>query len=537
VQHLLEQTHGVASLLAHVSADASARSGIRDGSMRVVDAVEQRGPVATRVRHLSDRLTHAHPAALVLAAAIVVWIATFAVLVVRRQDRFWSVDFDMGIYDQAVWLLAHGHDFITVRGLPVFGHHGTFAFYLLAPASWLGAGVDFLNVLQVTVLALGAVPLYLLGRDRGLHPWAAAALGVAFLLHPALQFLGWELFHPETMAVTPLLCAYLCATRRSWGWFAGWAVLAVSWKEDVALAVIALGLVIAFRPRRTPADRRAGLIAAGLALVYFVLVTQLLLPEVSGYPPHYENLYSGVGGSPGGVVETAFTDPGVITGKVGSSETADFAWKLLAPFGLTALLSPGALLMGLPQFGIDAIADPSWTRSISYHYAALPLAAIAVAAVEGVAFLVRRIGRAARWAIPAFVLACAFVTTLAWGPSPIGAQYDEGWWPPSTDTRLDAKRAAIDLVPDDASVSAVYTFVPQLSGREHIYTFPNPWRPSNWGYRDRDTHDPRDVDWLVIDRGALGVDEHVLLDQILSTEDWKVVEDDDGIVVAHRTDD
>jgi uncharacterized membrane protein len=440
----------------------------------------------------------------------------------------------MGIYDQAIWLLAHGHDFITVRGLPVFGHHGTFAFFLLAPASWLGAGADFLNVLQVTVLALGAVPLYLLGRDRGLAPWAAAAVGGAFLLHPASQFLGWELFHPETMAITPLLCAYLCATRRSWGWFAGWVVLAVAWKEDVALAVIMLGLVIAFRPRHTAADRRAGLLTAGLALLFFLCVTQLLLPAVSGHPAHYENLYSGVGGSPAGVLDTALRDPGAITSRIGSSETGDFAWRLLAPFGLTAVLSPGALLIGLPQFGIDAIADPAWTRMIHYHYAALPLAAIAIAAVEGVAFLVRRIGGPTRWVIPTFVLCCALVTTVAWGPSPIGAAYDAGWWPPASDSRLDAKRAAVDLVRDDESVSAVFTFVPQLSGREHIYTFPNPWRPSNWGFRDRDTHDPRDVDWIVVDRAALGTSDRLLLEQILSIEDWEIVQDRENVVVARR---
>jgi uncharacterized membrane protein len=502
--------------------------------MRPVDvATEERAGTFARVR---ARIADAPPASHALAGAIAIWIITFAVLVVRRQDRFWSVDFDMGIYDQAVWLLAHGHDFITVRGLPVFGHHGTFAFYLLAPASWLGAGPNFLNILQVMVLALGAVPLYVLGRDRGLQPWGAAALGGAFLLHPALQFLGWELFHPETMAITPLLCAYVAAERRSWGWFAGWAVLAVSWKEDVALAMVVLGLVIALRPRHTAADRKAGLITAGLALGFFLVVTQLVLPTVSGHPAHYENLYSGVGGSPGGIFDTALHDPGEITSRIGSAETGEFAWKLLAPFGLTALAGPFALLIGLPQFGLDALSDPSWTRSISYHYAALPLAAIALAAVEGVAFLVRRIGGVTRVVIPTFVLVCALVSTLAWGPSPIGAEYDQGWWPPATDDRLDAKRAAVDLVPDDASVSAVYTFVPQLSDRERIYTFPNPWRPSNWGYKDQDQHNPRDVDWIVVDRAALGVTDHLLLDKVLSDEDWKIVMDDDNIVVARRLD-
>jgi uncharacterized membrane protein len=501
--------------------------------MRVVTSTVTPG-IASRTLQRLQRLRQPHPAAIALGAAIAIWVVTFSLLVIRRQDHFWSVDFDMGIYDQAVWLLARGHDFITVRGLPVLGHHATFGFYLFAPASWLGAGPNFLNVVQVTVLALGAVPLYLLGRHRSLSPWAAAALATAFLLHPALQFLGWELFHPESIAITPLLCAYLCAVRRSWGWFAGWAILAVSFKEDLALVLVVLGLVIAFRPRHLPGDRRAGLITAGVALLWFVAVTQLLLPLVSGHPAHYENLYSGVGGSPSGVVETAFRDPGEITSRVLSSESGEFAWKLLAPFGLMGLLAPGALLLGLPQFGADVLSDASWTREITFHYAAIPLAAIAIASVEAVAFVVRRIGRVTRWLVPAIVLACALASTLAWGPSPVGAEYDRGWWPPATDTRLDAKRAAIDAVPDDASVSAAYTFVPQLSRREKIYTFPNPWRASNWGYQDRDTDDPADVDWIAVDRASLGVEDQQLLEQILGNGSWRVVRERDDVLVAKR---
>jgi uncharacterized membrane protein len=475
-----------------------------------------------------------HPAAIALGVLVAVWIVTFAVLVVRRQDRFWSVDFDMGIYDQAVWLLARGHDFITVRGLPVFGHHATFGLYLFAPASWLGAGPDFLNVAQVSVLALGAVPLYLLARHRALSPWAAATLGAAWLLHPALQFLGWELFHPETIAITPLLCAYLCATRRSWGWFAAWSIVAVSFKEDIALVVIVLGLVIALRPHRERGDRRVGLVTAGLAALWFLAATQLLLPTVSGHPAHYEALYQGVGGSPSGILDTAIHDPGEITSRFVTSESGEFAGKLLAPFGLTALLAPGLLLLGLPQFGIDVVSDASWTREIMYHYAAIPLAAVAIAAVEGIAFAVRRVGGVSRWLLPAFVLACAIASTLAWGPSPVGAEYDKSWWPPASDTRLDAKRAAIDAIPDDASVSAVYTFVPHLSRRERIYTFPNPWRPSNWGFEDQDTDDPRDVDWLAIDRLALGPEDTALLDRILSNGNWVVVEKRDDVLLARR---
>ena len=490
---------------------------------------ENRDGTARRARYAIERGVGVHPAALGLVAVVAAWIVTFGVLVVRRHDRFWDVDFDMGIYDQAIWLLAHGREFITVRGLPVFGHHGTFSLLLFVPAYWLGAGANFVNVVQVVVLALGAIPLYLLARERAIAPWGAAALGTAFLLHPALQFFSWELFHPETIAITPLLCAYLCSVRRSWGWFAFWTLLAISSKEDVAIAVAALGLIVALR-----GDRRIGLATAGLAAVWFVLVSQVMLPVVSGHPAHYESLYSGVGGSPTGILETAFTDPGNLTSRIWSAESGEFAWKLTAPFGLTPILAPVPLLMGLPQFLLDAVSDVAWTRAITYRYAALPLAAIALAMVEGVAFLGRRLGRLAAFTAPALVLACALAGTLAWGPSPVGAEYRRGWWPPPTDPRLEAKEAAIATIPDDAAVSATYTLVPHLSHRVEIYTFPNPWRGHNWGYRDRDMRDPSTVDWIVVDRQTLGPDDRALLASLLDAGKFTRVYDGDDLIVARR---
>lgn len=470
-----------------------------------------------------------HPAVLALAVLTATWVVTFSVLVVRRHHGFWDVDFDMGIHDQAIWLLAHGRGFITVRGLDVFGHHFTPDYFLLVPAYWLGAGPDFLNVVQVCALALAVVPLYLIARERSLTPWAASVVGGAFLLHPATQFFSWELFHPEMLGITPLLCAYLCSVRKSWRWFAFWCVLAVSCKEDLALAVIALGILVTFR-----GERRVGLVTVGLASLYFGVVVFVVIPAINGGSHLAEGFLSGVGGTPGGIIHTTFTDPGNITSRLLSSETSSFAWKLVFPFGLFSLLAPGVLLLGLPQFLIDALADVSWMRVITFHYAALPIAALALGVVEGVAFAGRRFGQVARTAAPIVVLACAVYGTIAWGPSPVGAEYKKGWWPPSVDTRIKAERAAVALVPDGASVSAVYGLVPQLTHRPEIYSFPNPWRPRNWGVVGTPTRDPRRVDWLVLDRRVLSPDDVALLDSILASKKFRIVFERDDLLVARR---
>ena len=84
-------------------------------------------------------------------------------------------------------------------------------------------------------------------------------------------------------------------------------------------------------------------------------------------------------------------------------------------------------------------------------------------------------------------------------------------------------------------MSAVYGLVPQLSHRAEIYTFPNPWRSSNWGVEGSPTRDPRRVDWLVIDRTVVTAPADIaLLQSILDNGNFRIVFDRDELLVARR---
>src|SRR5919202_1952187 len=109
----------------------------------------------------------------------------------------------------------------------------------------LGAGPEFLLAVQVAAQASGAVAVYLLARDRLADRWLGVVLAAVLLLNPTYQFLAWEFFHPDALAVAPVLFAYWAARAQRWRWFAVAAVLAVACKEDVALVVAAMGVVIA----------------------------------------------------------------------------------------------------------------------------------------------------------------------------------------------------------------------------------------------------------------------------------------------------
>ena len=260
----------------------------------------------------------------------------------------------------------------------------------------------------------------------------------------------------------------------------------------------------------------------------------MLFPAINGGSVHSDGLYQGVGGNARGMVSTLFDDPGRITSRLFGPDSGSYLWQLLAPFGLVALLSP-VIALGVPQLVLNLLSDVPWTRTITFHYAALPVAALTIGAVEGVAFLWRRGHNPwVRGIASGFIVLSALITTFAWGPSPVGAEYRSGVWAPTVDPRLPAKRAAMALVPDGVPVSATYTLVPQLSHRAEIYSFPNPWEPRNWGVPGSGTRSPARVQWIVMDRTVLGPADRALFEQILGTGRFRVVYDRDDMVVAKR---
>jgi hypothetical protein len=481
--------------------------------------------------HPRARIDPTRPAFL-LGIAVVVWCVVQFVHVWQRHDRFGTFDNDLGFHTQYVWQLARGRDFSTILGLPAFGHNATIGYLLLLPVSWLGFGPHGLNLVQTVVVGLGAVPVFLLARDRLRDEWLALVLGGLWLLHPVTQGNVWETFHPEAMAMPALLAAYLCATRRSWRWFALWVLLAIVWKADVALFVMVLGLLVAKR-----GDRWVGLTTAAGALTWFAVVTMLVIPhQAGGGGTVFGPLYSELGDTPTAVARTAVTDPSAVVGRIAGNEPIGYARDLLAPYAFIPLLSPSSLLLAAPQALVNLLPDPAirFTHDPfdNPHYQALPNVALAIGLVEGVARLRRGALGRARAAI-GFAAAFALAATAAWGTLPFSVRA-ERYWPAAGDPTKADRQAAIDLPPDDATVTAQYLLVPHLAEREGIYSFPNPWRRVFYGVEGTPLPDPGVVEYVVMDTTYLGAADLEVWECVRSSGAFRSVLERGPVVVLER---
>ena len=162
-----------------------------------------------------SRAQRTHPAWLATWAFAALFALVYGALAARAHQNFGTWGFDTGIYDQAFWLVSRGQTFMTMRGMNVWGHHVNLVAFLFAPAYLLGAGPEFLVAVQATVLALGAVPVHLIARDRLKSSWIGLVFAVAYLLYPPTGWIAWANFHPEALCITPLLFAWWLGRRES----------------------------------------------------------------------------------------------------------------------------------------------------------------------------------------------------------------------------------------------------------------------------------------------------------------------------------
>lgn len=461
----------------------------------------------------------------------VAWFAALALDVWRRHDRFDTFDNDLGFHTQFVWLLSRGHWFSSILGLSPFAHNATFGYLLFVPLAWTGLPIPHvLDLTQAAAIALGVVPLYRLARRRFDRQWVVAAIPLAYLLHPVVQGNVWETFHPEAMAMTPLLCAYDAGDEGRWRRYWVFAALAIIWKSDVALFLAVLGVFVVRRW-----DRRIGWATLALAGAWFLFVVGAMIPQLAGGSTVFGVLYGDLGDSPDDVVVNSVRHPSRFVRHLRDGEPHHYAVDLLTPYGFVPVLAPVQLVVGLPQNLVSVLSDVPFTRDTidNPHYQALPVVALTLGLLEGLALVKRRRPQLVEPVVVG-VLACALGASTAWGSLPFGAKYSH-FWSEDGDPLRDAKEHAIGVPDGDDVVTAQYRLVPHLAERRMVYSFPNPWQQVFYGVEGTPRPDPARVEWIIWDESLpFSEGEQRVVDCILDARTFDEVFREDEIVVLRR---
>jgi uncharacterized membrane protein len=346
----------------------------------------------------------------------------------------------------------------------------------VAPVLRLVPDPAALLVVQSLVLALGAIPAYLLGRRLWDTPPAGFVLAAAYLLYPPLQFANLFDFHADAFGTPLLLAAFAALFAGRVGWAVAWAALLVLVKEDIALVAACFGVYVAAVHRRP-----VGLALAGAAAAAFGLLVWVVIP---GWiqTPYFAlfNRWPHLGRTPVELALSPLLQPAAFFGTLFQPERLGYLAMLVAPLACLPLLAPDVLVVGIFPLASNLLSSAEGQYTIRAHYtAALTAVLIAATAVGG--------RRAAAWlgrvdvsqrCVLAGLAATTLVASLAFSPMPWSrdAFARKQFW--TAEPRDSLSRLAA-VVPPEASVSAANHLGAHFALRKTLRLFPDGWETAD----------------------------------------------------------
>jgi uncharacterized membrane protein len=460
-----------------------------------------------------------------LLAGAAAWIAGFAALSVLRQLAFTTGRFDLGNMVQAVWSTAHGDPLrvTDVHGDQVsrLAAHVDPILVLFAPLWWIWPSANLLLVAQALAIGLGALPVFWLARKHLGSARAGLGFALAYLLYPATGWLTLNEFHPVALATPLLLYAFWFLDEDRLLPFALFAVAAAACKEEIPFVVAGLGIWYGITRRRWTIG--AAIVAVGVA--WAAVATTVVIPHFNhGQSSDFYARYSEVGGSPGGIVKTAFTHPGRLASAAFTGRDLHYILQLGWPLAFLFVLSPLVLVAALPEIAINLLSAVPTQTSIHFHYTAGLIPPLVIASVLGA----KRLGRNAI-ALAVVVVLVSLAGNYRLGPIPVwrdvpgGQRFQATAGDVTAHDRIAAR--ALRLVPPKAVVSATNSLGAHLSARERVLSFPV----------------TQDATWIAADETQPGYADRFAplataeqLAWLRTNAEWKLVFEDDGVLVFHR---
>ena len=464
-----------------------------------------------------------------LWVGIAVWAVALFAIVRGAYLNFRLGRFDLGNMVQAVWSTTQGRPLEMTDGssgeqLVRLGSHVDPLLVLLAPLWVVWPSPLMLALAQIVVVALGALPVFWLGRRHLGSERQAGLLALAYLAYPWVATSAAGAIHPVTFAITFLLFAVWALDSDRLVSFAIFAALTMSTGELMGLPILGLGVWHALARGR----RLAGSLVALAGLAWSIVAVHLVVGHFRSGGSVYYGFYDEVGGSPQGVIRMLLTDPAAVVGALAEAHDVVYLIWLGLPLLFLFLFSPGLAAVALPQLLANGLSDFRSMTDPRYHSVAAIVPFLVAATVLGIA----RLSAGRRPLAVGGVLACCVTLSLVLSPwARLVGETPLGGREVTPADRAAALADAVALVPSGAAVSASNTAGGHLSARERVYSVPLLGR-ATWVVVDRD--DP----WVVTRDSPILTNDpervQAFAARLQVDADWETVFDRSGVVVLRR---
>ncbi len=454
--------------------------------------------VKNYVRH------HKFPVLLVIS--ILTYTMLLSYISILKHNLFLTTAWDLGIYEQGIWSTVNsGRFFWYTVELPInpggcfFGIHFSPVLFLVLPVYKVFQSTASLLVLQSFVVALGAVPLYLIGLKETENPKYAFLFSFLYLIYPPL--LGLNLFDFHTQAFLPVFlffAFYYFSSKKFLRYFL-FIILALSVVEFVPFIVIFFGLYGFWIKRKEITHSMRTLnykflfnkvIASSILTVilgiswYIIARTVIFICNPMVLPNRNWVQFGDPVYNPLGLLWNVVSNPlrtlQLILPSIG--EKLLYIFGLLAPVGLLSLLDVPSLLIGAPWFIAVFLSNyPPYYTVVGYQYIAFATPFVFISAMRGskkLPVLKSRFNRLCQFNVSIGdlgkkMLALFYISVLVVSYVVLFYQSNIGFLAGRVSGRslqhLAALNKILGLVPQDASIMTQNDIHPHVSQRMYAY--------------------------------------------------------------------
>lgn len=434
----------------------------------------------------------------VIYIPILTYAIFFSIYTCYMHYNFKTYAWDLGIFTQSLWTtLNSGKILYSTLEVPYGNPSGNFLgvhfspiLFLILPIYALYQSPQTLLILQSFILALAALPLYWIARDKLNNKLYALAFATTYLLNPALHGVNTFDFHLQIFTPLFILLTIYYIEKGQWIKAIPFIILELITLEFAPIIIFSLGLyfflirtkkILTEKKDKATIKKLVGpltLMIIGISSFFLALhVIATVNPLKVGSPHkvwHYwgSNVYE--------IIQNAIRNPNeVLIILLTPIEKPYFVIFLFACALFLPIFAPFETILLIPWLFIAFLSDYQPYYQPYYQYTAFILGQLFVAAIYGFhkLFLNNKNVSYLKKSQDKIIFAMLILNILlSFSISPIGvpALTSRGIRPYSITPAADPNHVAelhkiLSFIPPEASIATIHEIFPHVCQRLHAY--------------------------------------------------------------------
>ncbi len=413
---------------------------------------------------LSHRVSY-----IIVCVLFLIFTVVTACSTALEYAQFNNSTYDFGIFAQMFEQMAKtGLPNTSVERDGVISHfavHFSPIYYLFLPGYMIFRTPYYLYAIQAIFVGMGIFPVFRIAKKLGFSEKMSVACGALYVLYPTIMNGCFYDFHENKfLSVLVLYLIYFLLEEKTVPVLI-FTLLTLGVKEDAAIYVGAIALWYIFSKKK----KLLGILMFGITCVYFVFAIKMI--GVFGGEPMMSRLsdyYIGDQQNFFAIIKTCLFNTGYFLSRIIMQEKIAFIFWMLVPVMFAPFLTKRSSLLFLliPMLVINLMPTGwSYQYNVDFQYT-FGVAALIV--FSAMVMLTEMSADKRRVAI-CFMLMASAVFMMSLTAGKIKGRVD-GY--SVNKAKIEETNEVLDLIPEDASVSASTNIAPHLYYVDDLQSFP-----------------------------------------------------------------